>query len=213
MDSTLIKHFPILIFPHSLEFYLNSRDKHKTILTLYNPYSFPVRFTVHCNSNNKYTVVDSAGTIGPSRRVDLVVRHVKPTLSNCNVIDKFKIIMFDYHTKKTLGYRIVQAKLLESAPDTEIDYEEDFEPLSTSTNEKKSTLQNWPSQSFSPPNRTMNPTAMVIGVVSILILFIPTPYNLKNTHPFLEYLPADIISIKLVASFFLGLVTMAILKP
>lgn len=57
MDSTLIKHFPILIFPHSLEFYLNSRDKHKTILTLYNPYSFPVRFTGRYKIKKKHNYI------------------------------------------------------------------------------------------------------------------------------------------------------------
>lgn len=35
---------PVFVFPNQLKFYLQSKSTHKQLLTLYNPYDFPVRF-------------------------------------------------------------------------------------------------------------------------------------------------------------------------
>lgn len=43
MEQNLRK-VPVFVFPTSLKFFLNSRETHKQLLTLYNPYDFPVRF-------------------------------------------------------------------------------------------------------------------------------------------------------------------------
>lgn len=35
---------PVFVFPNQLKFYLVSKSTHKQIVTLYNPYDFPVKF-------------------------------------------------------------------------------------------------------------------------------------------------------------------------
>lgn len=35
---------PVFVFPDSLNFYLSARHTHKQLLTVYNPYDFPVNF-------------------------------------------------------------------------------------------------------------------------------------------------------------------------
>lgn len=35
---------PVFVFPNSISFYLDDQRTHKQILTLYNPYDFPIKF-------------------------------------------------------------------------------------------------------------------------------------------------------------------------
>lgn len=37
-----MKNLPVFVFPVALEFYLSARHTHKQLLTVYNPYEFPV---------------------------------------------------------------------------------------------------------------------------------------------------------------------------
>lgn len=114
MDS--VQKIPVFVYPNAIKFYLTSRTTHKQLLTLYNPYDFPVRFKgkpvnykssvlyeivlVLCTAPNKYSVIDPEGSIGPRSCVDIVIRHNAPISAHCNVIDKFRISMQDHTTKK-----------------------------------------------------------------------------------------------------------------
>uniref|UniRef100_A0A6P7FDF2 Motile sperm domain-containing protein 1-like n=1 Tax=Diabrotica virgifera virgifera TaxID=50390 RepID=A0A6P7FDF2_DIAVI len=98
--SLNIQKIPVFVFPNSLKFYLSTKSTHKQLLTLYNPYDFPVRFKVLSTSPNKYAVIDPEGSIGPQMLVDIVIRHTAPIISNCNVVDKFRISMQDHATKQ-----------------------------------------------------------------------------------------------------------------
>lgn len=44
MQSSGDGRIPVFVFPHSVTFYLEDQATHKQVLTLYNPYDFPVRF-------------------------------------------------------------------------------------------------------------------------------------------------------------------------
>lgn len=44
MQSSGDGRIPVFVFPHSVTFYLEDQTTHKQVLTLYNPYEFPVRF-------------------------------------------------------------------------------------------------------------------------------------------------------------------------
>ncbi|XP_076239911.1 motile sperm domain-containing protein 1 isoform X2 [Calliopsis andreniformis] len=109
---------PVFVFPQSITFFLDDQSTHKQVLTLYNPYDFPIRFKVLCTAPNKYKVVDPEGTIKARCCVDIVVRHTSLLLSNCNVIDKFRIQMQEHPTKQAIGKRDVEAKLLPGTTDT-----------------------------------------------------------------------------------------------
>ncbi|CAH1997669.1 unnamed protein product [Acanthoscelides obtectus] len=100
--SLSIKKIPVFVFPNSLKFYVGSKTTHKQLLTLYNPYDFPVKFKVLCTAPNKYAVIDPEGSIGPRMLVDIVIRHTIPTPANCNITDKFRISMQDHTTKQVI---------------------------------------------------------------------------------------------------------------
>ncbi|KZC09819.1 Motile sperm domain-containing protein 1 [Dufourea novaeangliae] len=116
--ATTPRKLPVFVFPQSITFFLDDQSTHKQVLTLYNPYDFPIRFKVLCTAPNKYKVVDPEGTIKARCCVDIVIRHTSPLLNNCNVIDKFKIQMQEHPTKQAIGKRYVEAKLLPGTADT-----------------------------------------------------------------------------------------------
>lgn len=114
---------PVFVFPTSLKFYVNSRQTHKQLLTVYNPYEFPVKFKgnfffliftftlfvflVLSTAPNKYAVIDPEGSMGPLSCVDIVIRHTMPISGNCNVIDKFRITMQDHSTKEVQCFLLI----------------------------------------------------------------------------------------------------------
>ena len=116
---------PVFVFPNCLKFNLSDQSTHKQVLTLYNPYDFPVRFqgrfqfkfchvnlfiyqkkkilfVVLCSSRDrhKYTVVDPEGKIQTHCCVDIVIRHNSLSNQNVGEIDKFRIQMYQFATNK-----------------------------------------------------------------------------------------------------------------
>ncbi|CAH0686259.1 unnamed protein product [Spodoptera exigua] len=126
-----MKNLPVFVFPVSLEFYLNARHTHKQLLTVYNPYEFPVNFKVLCTSPKKFTVIDPEGVIAPQSCIDIVVRYTQLSQTHSDSIEKFRITMYDKNTQQVLGKRDVLTKLIEGEP-SNISQEclgDDFHPL------------------------------------------------------------------------------------
>lgn len=44
LDMDTLQKIPVFVYPNVIKFFLASRATHKQLLTLYNPYEFPVRF-------------------------------------------------------------------------------------------------------------------------------------------------------------------------
>ncbi|ENN73141.1 motile sperm domain-containing protein 1 [Dendroctonus ponderosae] len=117
MRGEHMRHFrqtPIFAFPPSLTFFLGSKHSHVQVLTLYNPYEFPIKYKVHCHSSawEKYIVPNPEGIIPNESSIDLAVTHKQAIPSNCNVTDKLKVVMQDIETDEILGRKTVEAVLL-----------------------------------------------------------------------------------------------------
>ncbi|XP_015171732.1 PREDICTED: motile sperm domain-containing protein 1-like isoform X2 [Polistes dominula] len=198
--------FPAFVFPTDLKFYLEDQSSHKQILTLYNPYDFPIKFKVLCTAPNKYKVVDPEGTIKAKCCVDLVVRHTALLISNCNVTDKFRVHMQEHPNKQATGKRDVEATLLPGVA-----------PIVERATPDPETFQQLPingarqQQSYSliTQNRTINSgtnyVAVIAGIVCIAGLLLPTEGEARPSVP--DYLHLS-INFKLIFSFVLGMVTM-----
>ncbi|XP_029175148.1 motile sperm domain-containing protein 1-like isoform X3 [Nylanderia fulva] len=185
---------PIFVFPQNITFYLDDQSTHKQVLTLYNPYDFPVKFKVLCTAPNKYQVVDPEGIIKASSCVDIVVRHTALLANNCNVIDKFRIHMQEYPTKQIIGKRDVEAKLLPGTSDTAGRSTPDpdmFQQLPINENRQQQ------SYALISRNKTME-----IG------LLLPTEGEQNHRVP--DYLHLS-VNFKLIFSFVLGMVANIVL--
>ncbi|KAG5322943.1 MSPD1 protein, partial [Pseudoatta argentina] len=199
---------PIFVFPQSITFYLDDQSTHKQVLTLYNPYEFPVKFRVLCTAPYKYQVVDPEGIIKASSCVDIVVRHMAILANNCNVIDKFRIHMHEYPSKQIIGKRDVEAKLLPETVDTAGRTTPDpdvFQQLPINENRQQE------SYALIGRNKTVDTTnyilggtnyvALIAGIICIIGLLLPTEGEQNRRMP--DYLHLS-VNFKLIFSFVLG---------
>lgn len=208
--ATTSQKLPVFVFPQSITFFLDDQSTHKQVLTLYNPYDFPVKFKVMSTAPNKYTVVDPEGMIKPRCCVDIVVRHMSLLLSNCNVVDKFRIQMQEHPNKQTIGKRDVEAKLVSgttetggrSTPDPDM-----FQQLPTNEHREQQ------SYALIAQNKTIdrgtNYVALIAGIICIAGLLLPTEGEQNNRVP--DYLHLS-VNFKLIFSFVLGMVTIITLR-
>ncbi|XP_042535277.1 motile sperm domain-containing protein 3-like [Dipodomys spectabilis] len=82
---------PVLVFPPDLVFRADQRSGPRQLLTLYNPTETVLRFRVLCTAPAKSTVFDAEGCVKPQSCIDIVIRHVAPIPSHCDVLDGFRI--------------------------------------------------------------------------------------------------------------------------
>ncbi|VVC95387.1 motile sperm domain-containing protein 1-like [Leptidea sinapis] len=213
-----MKNFPVFVFPVSLEFYLNARHTHKQLLTVYNPYDFSVNFKVLSTSPNKFTVIDPEGIIAPQSCIDIVVRYTQPSVSHCNVIEKFRITMYDKNTQQALGKRDIPTKLMEGEPVSisQDSMGDNFLPLSNRSAPAKQmedhskVICNHPSHYRD--HQPVNIVAVAVSICCIAILLLPTHNEqvVKSQLPIWLHVGSNL---KLVFAFVLGLVCMLVLRP
>ncbi|XP_012529642.1 motile sperm domain-containing protein 1 [Monomorium pharaonis] len=206
---TTPRKLPIFVFPQSITFHLEDQSTHKQVLTLYNPYEFAVKFRVLCTAPYKYQVVDPEGVIKASSCVDIVIRHTAVSVTNCNIVDKFRIQMYEYPNKQVIGKRDVEAKLLpgvmetagRATPDPDI-----FQQLPVNENRQQE-----PYAIISRNkaiDRGTNYVALIAGLICIIGLLLPTEGEQNHRLP--EYLHLS-VNFKLIFSFVLGMVANIVL--
>ncbi|XP_044269800.1 motile sperm domain-containing protein 1-like [Tribolium madens] len=198
---------PVFIYPTELTFYTGSQTTHKQLLTLYNPYDFPVKYQVYANTTDKYGVVDPKGTIAPHSYVDLLVRHNAPFQSNCHSRDKFMITMQDATTSQILGKRCVLATLLPG--------EKDNSSVGDDSSHSYTACESSPSRERSrskDPDPSVKNYFIILSVVFIIVLILPTKCDENEQSSIPAYLHVG-VAIKVIVAYVLGLITMALLKP
>lgn len=202
---------PMFVFPAALTFYSDDQSSHKQILTLYNPYEFPLKFKVLCTAPQKYTVVDAEGTIRPRCCVDVVIRHTDICINNEGTTDKFRIQVTEHGQRKILGKKDVSAALLPTKGREGTPTREDkflSLPQHTSAQEASS------SRSLPGPSQggrsTGGPSFIVIFTAFACIAALMLPLHGDGSSSLPEYLHLT-VNQKLIAAYVLGLVTMLIL--
>ncbi|KAK6627748.1 hypothetical protein RUM44_010227 [Polyplax serrata] len=208
MPDSLI---PVFVFPHCLKFNVSDQTTKKQILTLYNPYDFPVRFQVLCSSKDrhKYTVVDPEGKIHSHCCVDIVVRHNAITNQNIGQTDKFRVQMFQYATNKLIGKKDILAQLIAEEPEKQTPEIESFQQLPPSTSGEP------PAQYSITKSQTVragpsNGLFISVALICVTTLLLPTAGEASALIP--EYLKPS-VNLKLVVSYVLGFVTMLLVRP
>ncbi|KAJ0176050.1 hypothetical protein K1T71_008224 [Dendrolimus kikuchii] len=213
-----MKNFPVFVFPVSLEFFLNARQTHKQLLTVYNPYDFSVNFKVLCTSPNKFTVIDPEGVIAPQSCIDIVVRYTQPSASHCDTIEKFRITMYDRNTQQALGKRDIPTKLLEGEPLITIQENlgDNFHPLVSRNTASRPVEEHSRTTCHHPSHhreqQPVNVVAVAVSICCIAALLLPTQPEQAVKSQWPEWLHIG-SNLKLVFSFVLGLVSMLVLRP
>uniref|UniRef100_T1INA0 MSP domain-containing protein n=1 Tax=Strigamia maritima TaxID=126957 RepID=T1INA0_STRMM len=222
---------PVFVFPNSLSFYADDKSQHKQVLTVYNPYDFGIRFKVLCTAPEKYVMADSEGVIRSLCCIDLVIRHNAITNAAIGVTDNFRISVYEHGQKQLLGKKDIPVTLLKTAPrevgNVNAAEQEKFQPIIP--NKKSSHLRGGEQYSIASTRQgficllnylgiiiitffllvhdsvSSNTLIAVVGLLCIAILAIPF-YDGINS----QWLPS--VNLKLMASFFLGIVVTVFIK-
>ncbi|XP_071451265.1 motile sperm domain-containing protein 1-like [Hetaerina americana] len=226
-DSALDGNIPVFVFPSSINFYLEDYSSHKQVLTIYNPYEFPLRFKVLCTDPRKYNVIDPEGCIKRGCCIDIVIRLVAVNPAYLNRVDTFRIQMLDQGSKQILGKRDVLATFFpggspESSKHPQAENEE-FKSLPGSGNVSSSSAdrsrQGQHKQSHSGDNRPQGmvnkanePNKLImLGAAGVCIaaLLLPLQGDTKSI------IPPDLhvsVNLKLLCAYIFGVLTILIVR-
>uniref|UniRef100_A0A6M2DIU0 Putative conserved plasma membrane protein n=1 Tax=Xenopsylla cheopis TaxID=163159 RepID=A0A6M2DIU0_XENCH len=203
---------PVFVFPPTLTFYTKSRETHKRVLSLYNPYEVPIEFIVKSTAPTKYTVIDPEGSIAPHSIVDITVRHLCPNVGNSFVKDRFRVLMKDKITKKVLGKRDLRVELVDGYEEEQSTLGDSHRDLSYFNPKNVTDLPAENSQQAQPIPKQPSWLVAFIGLICICGLFFPTDVSSETVNTFLPAAKLS-VSIKLILSFVLGMITMTVLRP
>ncbi|XP_050437206.1 motile sperm domain-containing protein 1-like [Adelges cooleyi] len=196
---------PVFVSPQSLTFSLDDKTSHRQIITLFNPYDFPVKFKVFCTCTKKYTVVEPEGSINASSRVDIVVRHNAPAPAFCDIKDKFRIQMQYYTTKKVIGHKDVETILLRSSDNYE-PAAENFKLLKNDSSIDNFDNDSEIRQSYNKNSSGPNLTTLLMAGVCICGLLLPSSEDTEILKFRISF------NLKLAFAFVLGMTTITILQ-
>ncbi|VDK86019.1 unnamed protein product [Litomosoides sigmodontis] len=90
------------VFPNQLEIVVCDPQTHKRILTLYNPYHFPIKFKVKCTNSHNFSVIEPCGILRASSSIDIIVRYVAVKFQTCLGLETFRIEIFSVHNQKVI---------------------------------------------------------------------------------------------------------------
>ncbi|CAF0832719.1 unnamed protein product [Didymodactylos carnosus] len=192
--STNALQLPFFCSSTSLLFYLDDSTSSSQILTIYNPYEFPVKYKVLCTAPRKYLIAEPQGEIRGQHSVDSVVRllDISSSSSNQNIVHKIRIKFYDRRKPQDLiGKRDITCTILPYKP-----LEESFDDdnVINSSGRLRSSLSSSPTQSLASTNSTnvltqdiRDPIVVffmtLIGLLSAFILVLPgLPEENTNTR-------------------------------
>lgn len=73
---------PVFVQPTELNFVATKPNTHTQVLTIFNPYEFPMQFSLLSNTQSKYKVTPPKGIIYSKCYVDIMIRHLRPIASS-----------------------------------------------------------------------------------------------------------------------------------
>ncbi|GAU90536.1 hypothetical protein RvY_02940 [Ramazzottius varieornatus] len=230
------RELPVFTFPNSLAFYADDKDTLRQIMTVYNPYEFPIKFRVYSTAPKTYSVTDSQGTVKPGFCSDIVVRHNATGPPKYGHPEKFRIQIYDSLGSGLkddsfgglLGRKDIEATLYERRPistssdASHSEREEDgtFTRLagntSSTTYPRDTPSAEWNpgrrSQTFNPPAQFAPPSPVILLVALLCVVVLCLPTENTTIHSQLPVYLHLSINQKLVAAYILGLITMVILR-
>jgi len=215
-----LKRLPVFVFPSSLNFYAEDSSSHKQVVTLYNPYEYPVDFRVLSTAPWKYRIVDPEGSIKPHMCVDIVIRHNAIIPSSFHVTDKFRIQMYEYNSKQMLGKKDITVTLLpgkSSSTSDSASSQELFKQFPSDTQSSSDAVSSIQGQALTDVSSRAgrqnfvgpNYIAIAVACVCIIALMLPTTDDKGSSLWAFLHLSSHQ---KMVFAFTLGLVTMVILR-
>lgn len=197
----------VFVSPALLNFYSDDTSSHQTVMTLYNPYDFSLKYKVLCTAPKKYRVTASDGIVKARCCLDIFVRHKDVCPRNENVRDKFRIQVMKPGERTPIGKKDVPAVLLPIKERTPAP-EEVFESVMpfSSVPQAQERLHGT-GRPFTAAGERSRPSWLVIMACLVSIVCLILPSEVPENSMFPQFLCIS-DNKKLVAAYVLGLVTM-----
>ncbi|MCP9257272.1 hypothetical protein DINM_000526 [Dirofilaria immitis] len=191
------------VFPNQLEIVTSEPQTHKQILTLYNPYHFPIKFKVKCTNSHDYSVIEPYGILRASSSIDIIIRHVAVQFQRSPGLETFRIEICSVHNQKISGLVDIPVRIMEAEPKLIvhdiISYHQ--QPVLSS-------------RFLRPRFGVTTPLVMVcIGAVAVCVSALMLPTDGLDVRPMIPNWLHLSVNLKLVCAYILGLVTLVLLRP
>eukprot|EP01137_Pigoraptor_chileana_P024884 Opistho-2@93555 len=102
--------FPCLVVPAALNFVAEEEATYKQVLTIYNPFEFPLKYKVLSTAPDRYVARPFLGVLKPSSSLDIVIRLKEAAASPRE--DKLKIEIADAKTDAVLGKKVIVCRVI-----------------------------------------------------------------------------------------------------
>jgi len=235
--------FPVFVQPSELNFIVSKAETHKKILTVYNPYEFALKFVVLSNAPTKYRVVEPRGFIRPKCYVDIMVRHLSPTIAAVGLVDCLRIEIFREGDVSSCGRKDLSMNVLTVDPSRSSTMDEDqfiafpsgsaIRGAGTSKPQRHVSFDTNPAGFPAPAPGALRPGAIQIAsfywvflicfFACVVTLMLPTydgssPATNPSSSPYSlsAVVPAFLRpthTLQLVAAYALGLLTLYLIHP
>ncbi|KAL4631421.1 motile sperm domain-containing protein 1-like [Arapaima gigas] len=193
---------PVFLFPTELVFHSQTPSTHRKVLTLYNPYNFPLHFKMLCTAPSRYTVLEAEGNVRERSCVDIVVRHRDVSPRNWGRRDRFRL---EVRGGGQSGRRDVWAELRAG-------HEGDEDTPGRRAGPPRSLVTTLPEDFWHPNMRRKSSLVflyMLVGIVCVAGLMLPMESESNAVVPAVLHVS---ITQKLVCAYILGLLTMVFLR-
>lgn len=208
---------PVFVFPNTLDVVASQPRTHKQIVTLYNPYEFPVNYKVLCTAPKLYSVIEPRGMLKGKCCIDIVIRHLAASSrSNIGACDRFRFEVCKCDEEEVTGRKDIVVRVLENAIGIEqpsLDQSEfrSVSPSQASLRQRASLQHSLDQNTDLHPLGSSQWIAVMAALICIIALMLPSQGDTESTL-LPSYLHLSVPQ-KLVAAYVLGIVTMLIVRP
>uniref|UniRef100_A0A915Q6D5 Major sperm protein n=1 Tax=Setaria digitata TaxID=48799 RepID=A0A915Q6D5_9BILA len=206
------------VFPNQLEIVSTDPQTHKQILTLYNPYHFPIKFKVKCTNSNNYSVIEPYGVLNASSSLDIIIRYIAGQgQSHTNFgLETFRLEIRSVQNEKISGSIDVPVHIVDVA--SQLDhtrYHQLFPVTSADRNSVHGSANSAQSSRSFRTNFNVTSPLLLVCVSAVVVcaaaLMLPTEgLDVSTIVPAWLHLS---VHLKLVFAYILGLVTLVLLRP
>lgn len=193
---------PVVVVPGELEFYLDQRESHKQVLSLFNLNDFALRFQLQSNAPRRYAVMEPQGLIRPHCFIDLVVRHCDVSEANVGRQDQLRVVVRE-EGGPLRGHRDVPVTLTATRKVTATPTTDDAEEASAASQDADGRRRG-----SATGGGSGYPVVLVVALACLVALLLPLD-EASSKEPALLRLSHQQ---KLVAAYVLGLVTMLLIR-
>ncbi|EFO17720.2 hypothetical protein LOAG_10779 [Loa loa] len=204
------------VFPNQLEIVISDPQTHKQIITLYNPYHFPIKFKVKCTNSQNFSVIEPYGILRASSSFDIIIRHVTLQMQTSPGLEKFRIEICSVHNQKISGSVDVPVHIVDTAPKfNHVRYHQLLPTSSTDHSSVHESTKSARSSSFLREHFDVTSPLVMVSISAVAIcavaLMLPTAgLDVSTVIP--DWLHVS-VHLKLVFAYILGLATLVLLRP